>query len=102
MDGEEVSCSQVPNSIPCDFCNGKLHPLVAKVVDEPWSAPAHPTTASRDGLHTPPATQAQQNNSVSQSAPKFIPNTLFNGLAPATASARKKHAESAMDLMERF
>jgi hypothetical protein len=90
MDGDELSCSEVPNSLPCDICEGKISPLITRAIDtSPALAPAQENTAS--------------NNLTPRSPPTPPPTALLTGFtAQASTKTRKDHAKSIKDLMERF
>ena len=90
MDGDKTSCSEIPNSLMCDFCEGQVNPLITKAInDSPTSAPIQDDTAGH--------------NFTPRSPPKPPPTALLTGFAAqANAQSRKSHAESVKDLMERF
>ena len=89
MDGNTVSCSQLPNSLPCDLCEGKVSPLIAAAMVASTSAPIQEDTV--------------MSNSVPRLPPTPLPTALLSGFSAQTnAAARKKHAKAAKDAMERF
>lgn len=90
MDGVELCCSDVPNSLVCDICEGKIDPLITKAIDcSPVSVPTQEITAGHG--FTP------------RSPPRPPPTTLSTGFtAQAEDALRKEHAKSVKLLMERF
>ena len=91
MDGRELQCSQVTNSLLCDFCEGRLHPLITRAIEAASPGHAHKTT----GPSTPPLTP--------QPLPEPSAPTLLNALtAQSQDDLRTNHAKSAKDLLERF
>lgn len=90
MDGEELPCSRVPNSLLCDFCEGQINPLIMEAIESPSkSIPVQENTANRDFVPQPP--------------PGPPPAALLTGFtAQARTKSRKEHADSVKDLMERF
>lgn len=89
MDGSGLACSQLPDSLLCDVCEGCVNPLITKAIDAPPSTPLPTNTVVRDmGLRSPP---------------KPPPTALFRGFTAQTnAEARKSHGESVREHMERF
>lgn len=73
MDGEGLICSQLQNSLPCDFCEGSLHPLVSRAINEPSPTP-HPQSGNVDNhMSTPPSTQPTTAGHVSINTPPPTP-----------------------------
>jgi len=90
MDGIELCCIDVPNSLLCDFCEGQTDPLIKKAIDScQASAPTQDNTPGH--------------SFVPRSPPKPPATTLSTGFtAQANAQLRKEHGESVKQLMERF
>lgn len=55
--GEGLSCSQLQGSLLCDFCEGRLHPLVSKAIDQLSPTPPPQSTNVDEHIITPPPTQ---------------------------------------------
>ena len=89
MDGVETSCSELSNSLLCDFCEGRVSPLIQNAIDSAPSASIQENTAGND--FTP------------RSPPRPPPAALLTGFtAQVEAKSRKEHAQSVRNLMERF
>lgn len=86
MDGQEVSCSGLPNSLLCDFCEKGTSPLITNAIN------------SFQSTSNPPA-----HSYIPRSPPRPPPASVLTGFAAqANAGTRKCHAERVRDLMERF
>ena len=70
MDGEDLPCSLVPNSLLCDFCEGRLHPLVSQATSPLTIVP------TLDLLSTPPSTPTEQSHR-SDTHPLLLPHYPF-------------------------
>jgi hypothetical protein len=89
MDGHGLPCSQVPNSLLCDFCEGRLIPLITDAFNAPPPA-ANPEADGARGL-------------VPRAPPKPSPVTMVTGYAAqANTTARKQHAKYIKELMEKY
>lgn len=89
MDGDEIPCSQLTDSLPCDFCQGRTNPLIAKAINASKPTPARQKTATQAFTLQPP--------------PRPPPTAQLAGYtAQDNAEARRKHAQSVKDLMQRF
>jgi hypothetical protein len=112
MDGEDLPCSLVPNSLLCDFCKGRLHPLVSQATSPLTIVP------TLDLLSTPPSTPTEQSHrSDTHPLPTTpLPLPIASRPLPSTAAitrlgaltaqqktdARVRHARSAMGLLEKM
>lgn len=89
MDGKGLSCLQLPNSLLCDLCDGRLDPLINHAITSAPSTCVQTTTPALEPVLQPP--------------PQSSPEALITGYAAhASATARKKHGESVKDLMTRY
>jgi len=101
MDGEVVSCSDLPRSLHCDFCDGKIYPLLQEALNTTACQPV-----THIPVHTPlptPPNSSPGNISPIQPAPEPNQARLLRGLtAQANAKSRKEHAQFTRGLMERY
>jgi len=90
MDGIELRCIDVPDSLLCDFCEGETDPLIKKAID-----------GCRVGL--PAQDNTPGHSFAPRSPPKPPATTLSTGFtAQANTQLRRDHGESVKKLMERF
>ena len=88
MDGVELSCSQVPSSLPCDFCEGQLSPLLLDAISAP-SMPIQSNPTPRSFTRRAP--------------PKPSSTALLRGYsAQFAAGTRDDHARSVKNLMDQY
>lgn len=123
MDGKELPCSQVANSLLCDICEGRLHPVVTKAIEGPFSTPILHTTAVHNHLSTPHSTPIEEplptpapHTTAVRTPPNTPPLTPTQQGGPPTNSnallkaftaqresdLRVKHADSVKELLVRF
>jgi len=117
MDGNELSCFQLPGSLPCDLCEARMDPLIIDAMFASLSAPLPPPAPSKALTSTPiprPTTiTASSSTPVPQSPairgflphppPKPPSTAMLSGFsAQGQATERRKHAESIKDLMDRY
>lgn len=90
MDGIELCCIDVPDSLWCDFCEGQADPLIKKAIDGCQAlAPTQNNTPGHSFAPQPP--------------PKPPATTLSTGYtAQMNNQLRREHGESIKKLMEWF
>lgn len=89
MDGQQISCSELPNSLPCDLCESRTSPLITDAINARQSTSIQEASSAHDP--------------IPRSPPKPPPASVLTGFAAqANAQARRQHAESVRNLMERF
>jgi hypothetical protein len=94
MDGCESSCFDIPNSLLCDLCEGRVDPLITKAIEAP--GPAAPGPA-------PTQTRAPVQHFTPRPPPAPpLTSVLTAYAAQANSAARKQHGECVKELMERF
>lgn len=107
MDGDGVACHQIPNSLPCDFCSGGLHPLVLEAISQCAATPHYPTTTPVPSTSTPPVPPGSRCRSAQvpslQPPPAPSPTAPLHVRSPQVqVSPRQRHAESVKRLMKRL
>ena len=82
------------------FLRGPSPPLIVKAMEQPLPTPAHQPTIVSGPTVTPSATPLERGNSLDDSAPRSHPGPLATH--EANQKARRDHAISVKDLMERY
>ena len=102
MDGIGTPCSQLPNSLLCDFCEERANPLIHEALKNSPALVQHSPALVQNS----PALVQQNVTSSSftpRSPPRPPPRALFTGFAAqAQATSRQQHARSVRNLMEKF